>query len=234
MKPASRYRPAVPRAFSREARLLALLLFLLPAADLLAQQPRFTLKRTKRETLPVSVVLFGGYNGMSVPPEKLLDEYGRGEETVWGGFMAGMKVRAIVDTVVRPIWGGIELYYHRSAKRRLYDKPWVMYASDSSRVQADEYLGAYGIHLVGTLELARWLLLELGGGMQYLHASTAVQSDVLGLFEPVWVPTVLAGVDLALLRYDHGSINANLRAVKGFGEYGSLHFQSLLAFTFNF
>lgn len=213
--------------------LILLCAFAAPFAEGIAQ-PRFQLQRTKRETMPISVQLYGGYNGISDPSDRLQDLYENTSLTSWGGVMIGLKVRAAIDTVVRPVWAGIDLYYHRTAKRWLYDKPSVVYASDSSRVHADERLASYGFHLFGSFELFPAVCIELGGGFQYLHASNDIESPLLGLFEPVWVGTGMAGVDIALLRYEHGSINGNFRLVKGFGEYGSVHFQSLLAFTFSF
>lgn len=213
--------------------LLLLLALALPAMEA-AAQPKFQLQRTKRVSTPVCVQLYGGYNGMSEPSDKLQDSYENTALTAWGGVMIGIKTRVAIDTLVLPIWGGLDLYYHRTVKRWLEDVRTVYYASDSSRVRADERLSSYGFHLYASIALFPTLYLEFGGGAQYLYARTDVDSEVHGLFQPVWVATGMAGLDITLLRYDHGGINGDFRLVKGFGEYGSLHFQSLLVFSFNF
>jgi hypothetical protein len=218
------------------AVLLSLLVIALLLANPAYGQGRFRLKRTKSEAFPLTIQLYGGYNGMSHPSEQLQKDF----ETVnnaWGGVMLGVKTRVMIDTILRPFWIGLDLYYHSTAKRSLAAKHLdysVYYASDSSQVNAYEYLNTYGAHLYFAIDVYKRVFIEFGGGVQYLVSNADITSDVVGLYSPVWIPTVMGGISAPLLRYDHGSIDAYLRITKGFGTYGSVHFQSLLEFTFNF
>jgi hypothetical protein len=197
-------------------------------------QPKLQLKRTKHDTFPLTIQLYGGYNGMSDPSEKLQDMFENTVQTSWGGLMMGARARTLLDTLVRPIWLGVDFHYHRSANRWLDKIPNVMFVSDSSRVRAEERLNTYGAQVFFGIDVVAGILLELGGGLQYYTGKTDIESPVLGLFQPVWVPVVMTAVNAPLLKYEHGSIDANFRFVKGFGDYGSFHIQSLLVFTFNF
>jgi hypothetical protein len=114
------------------------------------------------------------------------------------------------------------------------DKAEVRFPDEEGRVDAVETMGAYGGHVIIMLGPVANLSLILGGGMQYLNATLDKDVAVLGLFGSHWVPTALAGIDINLLTYEHGSIDLQLRGMKGFKEYGSFQVQSLLAFTFEF
>jgi hypothetical protein len=199
-------------------------------------QGTFRLKRSKSQSFPLTIQLYGGYNSMNHPAEKLQKDF----ETVnnsWGGVMLGLKARMRLDTILRPVWFGIDMYYHGTAKRYLpakYSDSSVYYASDHSPVNAWEYLYTLGGNLFFAIDVYKRIFIEFGGGMQYMISKADVTSDVVGLYKPVWIPVLMAGITVPLLRYEHGSIDAHIRFTKGSGEYGSLHFQSLLQFTFNF
>jgi len=211
---------------------LLLLLFCLSLGA--AAQPRYKLKRTKTESIPVTARLYGGYNGMSDPSDKLQDQFENTLSTSWGGIMIGLQSLIHIDTIGLPLWAGLDVNYSLVSRRFLLQIPTVSYVSDGSRVYADERLYGVAIHGLFAIDIFKPLQLQFGGGMQYLASSYDVDSEIEGTFEPVWVPCVVLSGVFSLLEYDHGSIEANLRAVKGFEENGSFHFQSILAFTFDF
>ena len=178
--------------------------------------------------------LFGGYNGMSDPSEKFQDQFENTIFTAWGGILVGIQGAMLIDTIGLPFWVGAEATYQRMGKRYLAQIPGVFYRSDSSKVEYDERVFAVGGQLYLMISVIERIHVQLGGGMQYLFGKTDVESEVMGLFQPAWVPTVMGALNLEMLRYEHGSIDANFRAMKGFGDYGSFQFQSALGFTFDF
>ena len=208
-------------------------LLLASSSDAVAQ-PKFQIKRTKRESTPIAIRLFGGYNGVSDPSEKFQDRFENTVETLWGGLLAGVQGSVLVDTIGRPIWAGLELSHSRIAKRRMARHVGVYYKSDSSEVDKNEVVSAYAINVMVTIDVIKRVSVQLGGGAQYLYGTADVVSDVAGLFETRWIPAVFGALSLTALHYEHGSIDFDFRAMKGFGEYGCFQFQSLLCFTFDF
>jgi hypothetical protein len=197
-------------------------------------QSKFQIKRTKRETTPISVRLIGGFNGISDPSEPFQDRFENTVETLWGGLFAGLQGSILVDTIGRPFWAGLELAHMSVAKRRMAKKVGVYYRSDSSEVDKNETVSAYGIQALLTVDVMRRVSVQIGGGAQYMYSNADVVSDVAGLFETRWVPTMVGALSLTALEYEHGSIDFDFRAMQGFGDYGCFQFQSLICFTFNF
>jgi hypothetical protein len=210
-----------------------LLALLLPAAA--PAQNEFRLQRTKKESIPINVSLMAGYDGISEPAEILQDRFENTNLTSIGGVAFGLQGMIELDTILVRIWAGADLGYYRMMKRALYDDPGVHYIGEEGRVDAIESLwgiGANGFLAFGPV--ARMMLL-LGGGLQYLDARLDKSIPVEGnLTEDQVVPVGFAALRLILFEYAHGSIDAQFRGLKGFGDYGSIHFQSMLSFTFAF
>ena len=76
--------------------------------------------------------------------------------------------------------------------------------------------------------------IQVAGGVQYLYPIEEVPTEVEGLFAAHFIPTASLGGRFIMLEYAHGSIDANVRIMKGFGDYGSIEVQSMLGFTFRF
>lgn len=207
--------------------------FLIGTTDVLAQK-RLELRRTQRKSNPVMVQLYAGYNGMSNPADTLQNLFINRDYIEWSGLMLGVQTLIPVDTLGLPMWIGLDFYYHRMAKRFLRTITTVFYKSDSSRVYGEERLGGYGANLLIAFDIISRFQLQLGGGIQYLDSEVNVESEVVGLFESQWIPSVAGSINIELLKYEHGSIDANFRVAKSFGTFGSIHFQSLLGFTFDF
>jgi hypothetical protein len=210
---------------------LVLLLFAVGSAD---AQGRFQLKRTKKEGIPINVSLLAGYNGMNNPADRIQDAFDHTVLTSSGGVMLGLQGLIRIDTVLLPIWVGPEAYYHRVAKRWTKDKEEVRFPDEEGRVDAVETMGGYGANLLVVLGPVSGISLMLGGGMQYLLATVDIETAVLGAFGEHWVPVGLAGLTFQLLKYEHGSIDLQVRGMQGFGDYGSFQVQTLLGFTFGF
>jgi hypothetical protein len=217
--------------------LLATLMFLTGLSPLAeAQSESFRLKRSKKETVPINVQLMAGYNGMSDPAEFYQDRFENTNLTAIGGFAVGLQGMIEIDTMFAPVWVGADVTYFRMYKRALYDDPNVHYVGEPDmRVDAIEALWGLGINgFVAFGPVARMTLL-VGGGMQYHDAVIDKKLSLVGtLTEDRIIPAGMAALNIILLAYDHGSIDAQFRGIKGFGEYGSIHFQSMLAFTFSF
>jgi hypothetical protein len=197
-------------------------------------QGRFQLRRTKSEGIPINATILAGYNGMNNPADVIQDNFDHTVLSSNGGVMIGLQGVMRIDTTILPVWVGAEAYYHRVAKRWTLERPEIRFPDEEGRVDAVETMGAYGGHIIVMLGPVSSISLILGGGMQYLNATLDSDATVLGLFGSHWVPTALAGVNLNLLTYEHGSIDLQLRGMKGFQEYGSFQVQSLLGFTFAF
>jgi hypothetical protein len=216
------------------AVLAACLILAAGVAEQASAQPKFQLKRTKRETQPVTVRLYGGYNGMSEIAEPFQDRFENTFETEWGGLLMGIQGSVLIDTIGRPFWLGADVSSFRLAKRRLSVRRDVFYKNDSSAVDAIEQVSGLGIHAVLSIDVVRRIGLQLGVGVQYMTGSANVLSEVVGLFESRWIPSVYIGITFTALKYEHGSIDFDFRGMKGIDGYGSFQFQSALVFTFNF
>lgn len=224
--------PALPRLSSS---LLALILILLLAADAGAQsKPKFQIKRTKRDTMPVRVQLYGGYNGMSHPSEKMQDMFEGSGMTSWSGVMLGLQAMVPVDTLLVPIWVGVDAHYQRHGKRNMRSMG-VVTKSDGMPIPTTiETVKAWGGSVLFGFDLFPAFTLIAGGGPSFVSGSHDALSEVIGDFQDVTVWTVTGAVNYSVLRYDHGSIDTQFRVHQGFGEWGNFQFESLLAFTFNF
>lgn len=206
---------------------------ILPAA-LQAQSP-FRLKRMQKESVPINVTLMAGYNGMSEPAEIHQHRFENTNLTSNGGLALGLQGMVELDTVVVRIWVGAEVSYYRMYKRALYDDPDVHYIGEDTPVDAIESLWGLGANGILAFGPVLHVTLLLGGGLQYQDARIDSQLPIEGnLTEDRMIPVALAALNIILLEYDHGSIDAQLRGLKGFGDYGNIQFQSMLAFTFNF
>jgi len=197
-------------------------------------QGRFQLKRTKTEGIPINVSLLAGYNGMTEPADVIQDAFDHTVLSSNGGVMLGIQAAVRLDTLLLPIWVGVEGYYNRISKRWTKDKPEVYFPDEEGRVDAVETLGGYGGNIIVMVGPVARISLIVGCGVQYLDADIDTDATVLGTFGSHYVPTVLAGGVFQLLVYEHGSIDLQLRGLKGIGEYGSVQLQSVLGFTFNF
>ncbi len=224
-------RPIVTAALLRFFVGVFLITLLSSAAD---AQGRFQLRRTKKDGIPINVSLLAGYNGMNEPADIIQDAFDHTVLSSTGGVMLGIQGLIRIDTLLLPIWVGTEAYYHRVAKRWTMDKEEVRFPDEEGRVDAVETMGGYGGNVLFVFGPVAGISLMLGGGMQYLHATIDTDAAVLGLFGSHYVPTALAGVAFRLFKYEHGSIDLQVRGMKGFGEYGSVQVQSLLGFTFGF
>jgi hypothetical protein len=212
--------------------IVLILALTLGAASCFAQ-PKVRLVRTNKQSTPWKFQIYGGYNGMSTPDDKLQDMFEETDLTNWGGFMGGVKALITIDTIGLPFMAGINLYTHRTMKRSLYDAHGVHYSDSNDPVNAIETVSSYGIEgLISYGPFAR-ISLELGGGSQYVNPSVDHPSNVIGLFKPVWLPTAMVAVNYIMLKYDHGSMDANIRFLKTFGAYHNFQLQSLFCFTFN-
>jgi hypothetical protein len=210
-----------------------ILTLILPAAS--QAQSAFRLKRTKKESVPINVSLMAGYNGMSEPAEILQARFENTNLTSNGGVALGLQGMIEIDTILVRIWGGAEVSYYRMFKRALYDDPDVHYVGEDALVDAIETLWGIGVNGFVAFGPVAQLTLLLGGGLQYQDARIDSQLPIAGnLTEDRMIPVAFAAIIVNLLEYDHGSIDAQFRGLKGLGDYGSIHFQSMLAFTFNF
>ena len=223
----------VPAARHRHPVLLALLVaFCLPAISI--AQPKFQLKRTTREATPFMVRLYGGYNGMTEPSDALQDKIEGTIATSWGGLQVGLQLAVIIDTIGVPFWLGGEVSNQRIGKRHLAKRTDVFYSSDSTAVGKDEYIGGFGMQFLLFIDPFQRTQIILGCGALYFSGRVDSESDVTGLIPEIWMGTATAGISYAIFKYEHGSIDTYFRLTKGFGTFGSLHFQSLLCFTFAF
>jgi hypothetical protein len=212
---------------------LLLVSVLILQAEHLAAQPKVRLIRTNKAGNPLKFQLYGGYNGMSTPDDKLQDMFENTNMTNWGGLISGLKVLMVLDTIGLPVWLGVHGYFQRTMKRSLYDAPGVHYPDSPNRVEAIEQVSAYGVEgllAIGPFYRMTW---EIGGGAQHLYSVVDHQTVILGVFQPVWLPTAMTAINFELLKYEHGSIDANFRFLKTFGEYKNFQFQSLFCITFN-
>ncbi len=226
-------RPVLPRLSSS---LLALILILLLAADAGAQtKPKFQIKRTKRDSMPVRAQLYGGYNGMSNPSDKMQDMFEGNGLLTWSGVMMGVQAMVPIDTLLVPIWVGLDVHYQLHGKRDM--KPMnVRTKIDDKPLQNKvvETVSAWGGSLLIGIELLPSLTLLGGGGPSFVIGSHDAMSELTGDFQDVLVWTVTGAVNYSVLRYDHGSIDTQFRVHQGFGDWGNFQFESLLGFTFNF
>jgi hypothetical protein len=198
-------------------------------------QNSFRLKRTKKESTPINVALMAGYNGISEPAEILQDRFENTNLTSIGGPAFCLQAMIELDTLLVRIWAGAEGSYYRMMKRALYDDPGVHYVGEEGPVDAIESLWGIGANAFLAFGPVAHITIILGGGMQYQDARIDKQLPIEGtLTEDQVIPVAFAAVNVILLEYDHGSIDAQFRGLKGFGDYGNIHFQSMLAFTFNF
>ncbi|MFZ1728881.1 MAG: hypothetical protein WBQ23_11665 [Bacteroidota bacterium] len=214
--------------------LIAFIIALMLPTAMQAQSP-FQLKRTKKESVAINVSLMAGNNGMSEPSEIYQGRFENTNLTANGGVAFGLQGMIELDTIIVRIWAGAEVGYYRMYKRALYDDPNVHYVGEDALVDAIESLWGIGGNVFVAFGPVAKLTLLLGGGLQYQDARIDSDLPIEGnLTEDRVIPAGLAAINVALLEYDHGSIDAQFRFLKGLGEYGSLHFQSMLAFTFNF
>ncbi len=216
--------------FSHHIVLIGVLL--LTSAQMHAQ-PKVRLVRTNKATAPLKFQIYGGYNGMSTPDDRLQDRFENTNETNWGGFMMGIKALIAIDTIGIPFWMGVNGYTHRTMKRSLYDAPTVHYPDSQNPVQAIETVFSYGIEGIIAFGPFARTMIEIGGGAQRTRSSVDHPSVIIGLFQDVWLPTVMTAVNFELLKYEHGSIDANIRFLKTFGDYQNFQLESLFCFTFN-
>lgn len=219
------------------------LIFLLSALAVLTTAPSqaqesFRLKRTKKESTPINLQLLAGYNGMSEPSEFYQDRFENTNLTAIGGLAIGLQGMIELDTLLTQIWLGADVTYFRMYKRALYDDPGVYFVGEpesGGTVDAIEALWGVGANAFVAIGPVWKFSLLLGGGMQFHDASIDKNLPLEGsLTEDRFIPVAMAAINIILLDYDHGSIDAQLRGVKGFGEYGSVHLQSMLGFTFAF
>ncbi|MBN1448744.1 MAG: hypothetical protein JXA28_12505 [Bacteroidetes bacterium] len=220
----------------RRTLILVLVLCASGSAGEALAQSSFRLKRTKKETTPINAQLLAGYNGMSNPADIIQDMFEHTNLTSLGGLAVGIQGMIELDTVLTQIWVGAEVNYSRLAQRWLLEDPDVHFVGEAeSQVDAVERLWGLGGNLLFAIGPVARLTLVFGPGLQYQDARIDTNLPIEGnLSEDRIIPTALGGVNLQLLVYDHGSIDANFRGVWGFGDYGSFQFQSLLGFTFNF
>lgn len=200
-----------------------------------AQNP-FRLKRTKKETVPINVTLLAGYNGISEPAEIYQDRFENTNLTAIGGFATGLQAMVEIDTLLTQLWIGGEVSYCRMYKRALYDDPGVYYTGEPGKpVDAIESLWAVGANAFVAIGPVWQFMLIVGGGTQYHDAVVDKDLPISGtLTRNRFIPVGMAALNIMLLEYDHGSIDAQFRGIKGIGDYGSVQFQSMLAFTFAF
>ncbi len=217
------------------ASILILLLACLLVSDAAAQsKPRFQIKRTKRDSLPVRAQLYGGYNGMSHPSDKMQDMFEGSGMTSWSGVMLGMQVSVPIDTLFIPVWIGVDGHYQRLGKRNMRSKG-VVTKSDGLPIPSTiETAQSWGGSLLIGFDLFPRFTLLLGGGPSFYSSTHDAISEVIGDFQDVTVWTVTGAVNYSILRYEHGSIDTQFRAHQGFGEWGNFQVESLLGFTFNF
>lgn len=203
-----------------------------------AAQNGFRLKRTKKETVPINAQLLAGFNGMSTPADIIQDHYENSNLTILGGVAVALQGMVEMDTLLTQVWVGAEISYYRMAQRWLADDQEVTYIGETwaeNPVDAVERLwGMGGNLLLAVGPFARFTLMG-GPGLQYQQPRIDKELPIEGhLYEEQLIPTALANINVKLLIYDHGSIDANVRGLWGFGEHGSFQFQSMLGFTFNF
>lgn len=200
-----------------------------------AQSP-FRLKRTKKESVPINVTLLAGYNGISEPAEIYQDRFENTNLTAIGGFAMGLQAMIELDTLLTQVWFGGEVSYSRMYKRALYDDPGVYYTGEPGKpVDAIESLWAIGANAFIAIGPVSQFMLIIGGGTQYHNALVDKDLPITGtLTNDRFIPVAMAALNIMLLEYDHGSIDAQFRGIKGIGDYGSVQFQSMLAFTFAF
>ncbi len=206
---------------------------LLPSA--MHAQSEFRLQRTKKESIPINFSLMAGYNGISEPAEILQDRFENTNLTSIGGVSFGLQGMIELDTLLVRIWAGADLGYYRMMKRALYDDPDVRYIGEEGPVDAIESLWGIGANAFLAFGPVARVMILIGGGMQYQDARIDKQLPLEGnLTEDQLLPVGFAALRLILFEYAHGSIDAQFRGLKGFGDYGNVHFQSMLSFTFAF
>jgi hypothetical protein len=223
------------RRLLRATALTLGLLAVLGTCALAQPETKFGLKRTKKETIPMNFVLLGGYNGMTKPSDNLQDMFDHTNESSWSGYMLGFQALLRIDTLgVIPFWGGLEFSAARKGKRWLADKSSVSYPGETVPVQYTETLGYLGVDMLFVFGPWNKISIVLGGGSQFLNSKVDTDTQINGLVPEQWIPAAIAGMVYHFFTYEHGSIDANFRFSKTFGNYGSLEFQTLLGFSFNF
>ncbi len=213
--------------------LLGCILLLLSVQDAGAQA-RLKLKRTNDTKIPWYILLYGGYNGMSEPSEQLQDMFENTVKTSWGGVIMAAQGLVQIDTLWRPLLGGVEVYYQRMVSRHLAKREEVHYPDDTTPVESIETLWAWGVQAIIAWDVHENAQIGVGGGFQHIYSQSDVEGKVTGLMQPVTFPTVSGQFIWRLLKYDHGSINGFFRVMKGFGEWGSIEFHSAVLFSFDF
>lgn len=214
--------------------LFVLLLLFGHTSDVSAQDG-FRLKRTKKETVPITAAVLAGYNGLSTPADRIQDLFEHSNLTSLGGVAVGLQGMVELDTILTQIWVGAEVSYYRMAKRWLADDPEVYYPGEDIRVDAVETLWGLGANLIFAIGPVSRFTLIFGPGVQFHDGRIDKELRIEGrIYEDRVIPTALGSINFQLLRYDHGSIDANFRGLWGFGEYGSFQFQSMLGFAFHF
>ncbi|MDX9759589.1 MAG: hypothetical protein RBU27_10545 [Bacteroidota bacterium] len=203
-----------------------------------AQNP-FRLKRTKQESVPITVTLLAGYNGMSDPAEPYQDSFENTNLTSLGGLGVGLQGMIDLDTLLVRIRIGAEVTYFRMFRRALYDDRGVHFVgeewSTEHPVDAIESLWGIGANALVAFGPVWNLSIILGAGLEYHAPRIDKDLPITGtLTEPRVIPAAMAAVNLILLEYDHGSIDMQIRGTKGFGDHGNVQLQSLLGFTFIF
>ncbi|MAT39084.1 MAG: hypothetical protein CL946_05720 [Ectothiorhodospiraceae bacterium] len=222
-------------------------IFIGGAVHELAAQPQFILKRTKKEGIPLFFQLYSGFNWVLAPGPGLDEHVSDYDGNTYSGVMIGMQGAMNIDTLARkPLWAGVELYYARVVDRFLAQEPDVYFkglppvSEGGPPVELIETAYVAGASLFLAYDLLEVLQLQGGLGMQYFLPQVDIPetglpgNEVEGLFESTIYPTAYFGVNGVLLAYPHGSINADVRAMHGFGEYGGTQIQILLGFMFNF
>ena len=181
-------------------------------SESLYAQSSFRLKRTKKESIPITAQVYAGYNGMSDPADKLQDIYEGSSLTSLGGLAVGVQAMIEIDTVLTRIWIGADVSYYRMAKRWLADDPEVVYPGEDIRVDAVERLWGAGANLIFGLGPIWRITIQGGPGFQYHDPRIDSDLQIEGnVYESKFIPTALLSFGFQLLKYDHGSIDAKFR-----------------------
>lgn len=202
-----------------------------------AAQSRIPEKYMKKEKLSLNPMSFSIHVGWGFFPigKEMRPLFDGTQNTTFGGPHFALQALFPLTFLWENLAVGTDFWYHRMAKRYLAWIPGVYYTSTKEGVYVDETVSGFGANGMADVVITPQLHLQIGGGLIYLSASKLdVSQEVTGLFPSVVEPTLYAAVGYSLARYEHGSVDVTIRAVREMGEYRNLLIQTDLGFAFRF
>lgn len=200
--------------------------------------PEEYVKKEKISLNPMTLSLQVGWGFLPIAPE-IRPVFQGTQNTTFGGPQLSVQALAPIPWIWDRLAIGVDGWYHRVAKRYLGQIDEVYYVgwkgTDKGYVQSDETVSGFGIIGVADVLIIPTIHLQLGGGGIYLKPSKVdVLQDVVGLTPITFDPAAIVAIVYSITRYEHGSIDVNVRALREFGKYNNLFVQTTIGFAFRF